>query len=625
LFPEAFDRNTSRPAPSFDVRDLDTADNVVLERLGEELQRGESQVVIAHFLGLDHAGHTYGPDAPQFGRKLAQLTAVVKDTVASVRRRNSSDLLLVMGDHGMTPDGNHGGASLAETRAAMLVLFPPGTERVFEEGWAQMDLAPTLSGLLGVPVPFGSLGRPMPQFFSPERHGRLVEECEGQVRRYLSSYGAVHGGAFPAAALRSLAGLRGQAYLLAASHMARTVWASFLVPRMAAGVATMLLVLLLWSSSEAHPSSTGRTHLSVNGHLSFTALALGAAVGPPLALLASRLLPADQSDEAGFFLAGLLVGPLVAQLPRVAVPRVLGATHMLVALQTVSLFSNSFLEAERQVAAMLLRSALLLLLCSAAVPRKTPLLLLLASCVFLPMFGGNSSNVGAALCVLLAAHWAWPQSRARLLLLLGVFVHFSAKVWQNELFAAWWSVRVLLPRAVLAASLFLPMFGGNVSELLEVWLVLLGGARGLLATTLFVALQNRAANVYLSAFPAVIFFLGRFCYFESGRASTFAALDVESGFLLGEASPHILCGILIFCNAVAPLLFAPRVSAKSARQVFFLQAVVLAGTAMCCVLARGHLMLVRVFAPHFVFETALAAASLAAALLAHARFHFFPR
>jgi hypothetical protein len=171
---------------------------------------------------------------------------------------------------------------------------------------------------------------------------------------------------------------------------------------------------------------------------------------------------------------------------------------------------------------------------------------------------------------------------------------------------------------------FLPMFGGNVSELLEVWLLLLGGARGLLSAALFVAVQNRVANVYLSAYPSVIFFLGRFCYFESGRASTFAALDVESGFLLGEESPHILCGILIFCNALAPILFPPRISAKSARRVFFLQALVLAGTAGCCVVARRHLMLVRVFAPHFVFETALATASLTAAIFAHV-YCFVPR
>ncbi len=229
--------------------------------------------------------------------------------------------------------------------------------------------------------------------------------------------------------------------------------------------------------------------------------------------------------------------------------------------------------------------------------------------------------------MLLAAHWAWPQSRARLLLIFAIGVHFSAKVFQNELFAAHWNVRVGLPRAVLAGSIFLPMVGGNVGEMLEIWLLLLGGARGLLASAVLVALQSRAEQVFLSSsfspnvsgirlFPQIIGFFARFVACESGRLASFAALDVESGFLLGDDSTQIVSGILIFANAVAPTLLAPRRSGAVARQMFFQKSVLFLAAAGAAGWARRHLMLVRVFAPHFVFAFAEMIAAAAAAAFA---------
>lgn len=45
--------------PSFDVRDLDTVDNGILDNLWLELNRSDTSVTVAHFLGVDHAGHRY--------------------------------------------------------------------------------------------------------------------------------------------------------------------------------------------------------------------------------------------------------------------------------------------------------------------------------------------------------------------------------------------------------------------------------------------------------------------------------------------------------------------------------------------------------------------------------------
>lgn len=162
--------------PSFDVRDLHTVDNGVLRHLNDVLYgvddepndrddesdideggreepsrrvsatagRGRGgfhpKLVIAHFLGLDHAGHRYhGGHAAIYG-KVTQYDVILRNLSQALRRRAAttgvssavdcdnagvasspprSTLLVVIGDHGMTATGDHGGASPAETETVL--------------------------------------------------------------------------------------------------------------------------------------------------------------------------------------------------------------------------------------------------------------------------------------------------------------------------------------------------------------------------------------------------------------------------------------------------------------------------------------------------------------------------
>ncbi|XP_057471375.1 uncharacterized protein LOC130760176 [Actinidia eriantha] len=58
LFPHHF--NECYPFPSFNVKDLHTVDNGCTKHLFPSLYEGDWDVLIAHFLGVDHAGHTFG-------------------------------------------------------------------------------------------------------------------------------------------------------------------------------------------------------------------------------------------------------------------------------------------------------------------------------------------------------------------------------------------------------------------------------------------------------------------------------------------------------------------------------------------------------------------------------------
>ena len=92
-----------------------------------------------------------------------------------------STLIVLCGDHGMNDAGNHGGSAEAETSPA-LVFLSPKLQAISESkdcpvalsrhGFEyynkveQSDIAPTLAGLLGFPVPLNNLGVFIPELLS---------------------------------------------------------------------------------------------------------------------------------------------------------------------------------------------------------------------------------------------------------------------------------------------------------------------------------------------------------------------------------------------------------------------------------------------------------------------------
>lgn len=90
-----------------------------------ELSKSDWTVLIAHFLGVDHCGHKYGPNHPEMSLKLEQMDGMIAKVIDSM---DDKTLLMVMGDHGMTDNGDHGGDELLETVAA---LFMYSKKRLF--------------------------------------------------------------------------------------------------------------------------------------------------------------------------------------------------------------------------------------------------------------------------------------------------------------------------------------------------------------------------------------------------------------------------------------------------------------------------------------------------------------
>ncbi|KAL2530676.1 Alkaline-phosphatase-like family protein [Forsythia ovata] len=189
LFPHHF--NVSYPFPSFNVKDLHTVDDGCIKNLLPTLYKEDWDVLIAHFLGVDHAGHIFGVDSSPMIEKLEQYNEILKKVVEVLESQSSpgdlheNTMLLVMGDHGQTLNGDHGGGSAEEVETSIFALSlkkpPTSAPAAFDNSTCQLDMqgrricfssiqqldfAVTVSALLGLPFPFGSIGHVNSELFA---------------------------------------------------------------------------------------------------------------------------------------------------------------------------------------------------------------------------------------------------------------------------------------------------------------------------------------------------------------------------------------------------------------------------------------------------------------------------
>ncbi|CAD6239125.1 unnamed protein product [Miscanthus lutarioriparius] len=166
-------------------------DNGVIEHLLPSLHKNDWDVLIAHFFGVDHAEHIFGVDSTPMIQKLEQYNQILEGVIETLRSlskpggTHENTLLLVMGDHGQTLNGDHGGGTAEEVETSLFAWSPrtpPDAvlsvlddsscnvdlhgKEVCVSTMQQLDFAVTISALLGIPFPFGSIGRVNPELYA---------------------------------------------------------------------------------------------------------------------------------------------------------------------------------------------------------------------------------------------------------------------------------------------------------------------------------------------------------------------------------------------------------------------------------------------------------------------------
>lgn len=127
------------------------------------------------------------------------MNEVIKKLSQSI---DDDTMLLVMGDHGMTATGDHGGGSEDETEALLFAYSKqkPFVPTIYDkkiQKIQQIDFAPTLATILGVPIPFSNLGTVVLQLLPDvttkhlQRHSLLLHHLwqnAQQIQKYFAKY-----------------------------------------------------------------------------------------------------------------------------------------------------------------------------------------------------------------------------------------------------------------------------------------------------------------------------------------------------------------------------------------------------------------------------------------------------
>ncbi|KAL5970664.1 GPI ethanolamine phosphate transferase 2, partial [Taenia solium] len=190
LFPGAFKRSDG--TTSFYVTDFfEVDDNVTRHLDGRLAALHDWDLLVLHYLGLDHIGHVQGPHGDAMPTKMREMDIVLGKIVFALNSSTDDWLLVLTGDHGMSNQGSHGGSSFSELTTSMVLISPQFKSRrtsmctidgdVFEAKSDQTDLATMLGLLTGVGIPAGSIGVPplrILQTFWPQPFNRYITLLE---------------------------------------------------------------------------------------------------------------------------------------------------------------------------------------------------------------------------------------------------------------------------------------------------------------------------------------------------------------------------------------------------------------------------------------------------------------
>uniref|UniRef100_A0A914YXS4 GPI ethanolamine phosphate transferase 2 C-terminal domain-containing protein n=1 Tax=Panagrolaimus superbus TaxID=310955 RepID=A0A914YXS4_9BILA len=165
MLPNGIFEPRSEGTVSFFVTDYTEVDDNVTRHLNAEFKREQMNgwnILILHYLGLDHIGHSVGAKSNLINVKLNEMDSIAKDIYYKLNVMDSENFaFIILGDHGMAEEGGHGGATHEETHVPVVVLRPNEEFKKMPEEYLkieQVDLVPTISTLFGFQIPANNLG-----------------------------------------------------------------------------------------------------------------------------------------------------------------------------------------------------------------------------------------------------------------------------------------------------------------------------------------------------------------------------------------------------------------------------------------------------------------------------------
>ena len=121
-----------------------------------EIIEGHSpQLLVLHLPDADETAHSYGPDSEEYRDVVGRIDTDIARFVEQVQDERTT--FVITSDHGHIPGGGHGGWEDDATRVPV-IMVGRGVASQRDEMMRQIDIAPTVAGLMGLRVPTHSAG-----------------------------------------------------------------------------------------------------------------------------------------------------------------------------------------------------------------------------------------------------------------------------------------------------------------------------------------------------------------------------------------------------------------------------------------------------------------------------------
>ena len=626
LYPSQF--NESTPFPSFDTRDLDTVDDGVERILFPSLEAaGEDWgLFVAHFLGVDHIGHTYHAHHPLMESRVARMDRLLDRVVHALPPRS---LLVLFGDHGMTDDGNHGGATVEETDSGIFFYSSsPLSEEETGGSWdphsaqfrtrdateaianprmiSQVDLVPTLSLLLGVPIPYSNIGGIIPELFLSTKES-LVNSLflnSIQIMRYLRHYDE----------------------------------SSTETKKLQKSLANIIVLhhdLLNKEVPEINEEKIQRMYLNFLD----SAISLGRKLFTQFNIFA--MLIGILVVLYCLWILSKSMRKIIANLENSSSIYVVLAISLSM-LHALSGFSDNGIRQEHWGHLFMI----IVLSVAAPVGIVKKLFLLLLTCAmwgssFLFVEFPNAAAPCAALCVLLA--WVIDRHRigSAVFLVCNVLYFFYFYYGNDNMDCRTWAPRIILCiscASILRAYLKLDKSKNSLSSFyyelyLHCWTItsLVTGpisyviifGMSVYMTVLFsrsidLAEGDKQRTSIITGVCLHMSILGRFAFYSTGHKLTFGSLHLDAGFVGTDTFHYLYAGFLLFINTfgydvmiiLGALFFCHEMQSKvfqnlpemCIQTMSTYRCLVVCCSCICALVLRRHLMVWDIFAPKLAFE-----------------------
>ncbi len=147
---------------------------------GAALVGRKADLVVMLVGAVDAAGHEHGGDSKEYRDAAVSADRAIARALAKIDL--AQDAVVITADHGHTGPGGHGGVE-PEVLAVPLILAGAGVAKGASATDAQLiDIAPTVSALLGIPAPGHGLGRTLVELLALDDHGKAARQAADLAR-----------------------------------------------------------------------------------------------------------------------------------------------------------------------------------------------------------------------------------------------------------------------------------------------------------------------------------------------------------------------------------------------------------------------------------------------------------